>query len=82
MTEMTLVQALERMAELNAEGKQTLIKDNAHEPETIESVIDQILDTEPTDDFHDYAVTDAWIRKISDTGYIDFSGEPLFKVVN
>lgn len=77
--QMTLIAALEKLSELN-DYNDIFVKDNAGEPQTIESAIEDIRNNaEDPDEVEDLYVDAEDIRRMED-GYI-VAGEALYKVV-
>jgi hypothetical protein len=80
MAEMTIKEALERLAELN-DGMETLVKTNASEPMWIEYAIEEVMNNaEDPDEIFVLHVTEDSIRALDEDGYIK-SGEALYRVV-
>ena len=81
MAEMTMIEALEKLAHLNENGFETLVKTNEGEPEAIEYAIEDIRNyTEDPDEIFDLRVTEDTIRGYEENGYIK-CGEALYRVV-
>lgn len=79
--EMTMIEALERLAHLNEDGFETLVKTNANEPQAIEYAIEDVRNyTEDPDEIFDLHVTEDSIRALDENGYTK-SGEALYRVV-
>ncbi len=80
MAEMTIKDALERLAELN-DGMETLVKTNTSEPMWIEYAIEDVMNNaEDPDEIFDLHVTEDSIRALDEEGCIK-SGEALYRVV-
>ena len=80
MTKMTMIEALEKLAELN-DYNDILIQTNASEPMTIECAIEEIRrNAEDPDEIFDLRVTEDTIRMYNEDGFFD-NNEPLFKVL-
>lgn len=77
--EMTMIEALEKLAELNAYNE-ILVQTNAGEPQHIENAIEDEQCAEDPDETFDLRVTVDSIRKYDENGYFDNS-EPLYKVL-
>ena len=79
MTEMTLIEALEKLALIKKNGLDTLIQDIANEPLTIGGAIEDIrnyaIDIYETDN---YAISGDGIRKVRDDGGL---GEIVYRVI-
>lgn len=76
----TLIAALEKMAELN--DTEIFVQDNAGEPQTIESAIEDIRNfAEDPDEERDYYVSDEEIREIDGAGYIKTGCEAVYRRV-
>jgi hypothetical protein len=81
MVEMSMIEALEKLAHLNEEGFETLVKTNAGEPQTIEYSIEDIRNyAEDPDEIFDLRVTEDTIRGYDESGYIKCE-EALYRVV-
>jgi hypothetical protein len=81
MVEMTMIEALEKLAHLNDDGFETLVKTNAGEPQAIEYAIEDVRNyAEDPDEILDLHVTEDSIRSLDESGYIK-SGEVLYRVV-
>jgi hypothetical protein len=81
MTEMTMIEALEKLAHLNEDGFETLVKTNEGEPQTIEYTIEDVRNfAGDPDDVFDLRVTEDTIRGYEENGYIK-CGEALYRVV-
>lgn len=79
MTEMTMIKALEKLAELN-DYDEILVMTNAGEPQLIENAIEDVMrNAEDQDEIFDLYVTADYIKTL-ENGYIK-SGEPLYRVV-
>jgi hypothetical protein len=78
--EMTIIEALEKLAELN-DYNEILVQTNAGEPTLIENEIDNVRNfaVDP-DEIFDLQVTGETIKALDENGYIK-TGEPLYKVV-
>jgi hypothetical protein len=77
---MTMIEALEKLAELN-DYNEILVQTNAGEPKAIDFAIDDIRNyADDEDEIFDLEVTGETIREFDEFGYIK-SGEPLYKVV-
>lgn len=80
--EMTMIEALEKLAHLNEDGFETLVKTNAGEPHAIEYAIEDVRNyAEDPDEIFDLHVTEDSIRALDENGYIK-SGEALYRVEN
>ena len=80
MTEMTMIEALEKLAELN-DYNEILVQTNAGEPKTIDFAIDDIRNyADDEDEIFDIEVTEETIREFDEFGYIK-SSEPLYRIV-
>ena len=80
--EMTMIEALEKLAHLNEDGFETLVKTNTGEPQAIEYAIEDVRNyAEDPDEIFDLHVTEDSIRALDENGYIK-SGEALYRVVN
>ena len=78
--QMTMVEALEKLAELN-NYEEILVKTNSEEPTLIDFAIDDIRNlAEDPDELFDLHVTEDSIRALDENGYIK-SGEALYAVV-
>ncbi len=72
MVEMSMIEALEKLAHLNEEGFETFVKTNAGEPQTIEYSIEDIRNyAEDPDEIFDLRVTEDTIRGYD--GRVDIS---------
>ena len=81
MVEMTMIEALEKLAHLNEDGFETLVKTTAGEPRAIEYAIEDVRNyTEDPDEVFDLRVTEDTIRGYEENGYIK-CGEPSYRVV-
>ena len=81
MAEMTMIEALEKLAHLNEDGFETLIKTNAGEPQAIEYAIEDVRNyAEDPDEIFNLRVTEYTIRGYDENGYIK-CGEALYRVV-
>jgi hypothetical protein len=81
MAEMTMIEALEKLAHLNEDGFETLVKTNEGEPQAIEYAIEYVRNyAEDPDEVFDLRVTEDTIRGYEENGYIK-CGEPLYRVV-
>ena len=79
--EMTIIEALEKLAHLNEDGFETLVKTNASEPQTIEYAIEEVTNyAEDPDEVFDLHVTEETIKTLDENGYIK-GGETLYRVV-
>ena len=80
MTKMTMIKALEKLAELN-DYEEILIQTNASEKMTIECAIEEVRrNAEDPDEVFDLRVTEDSIRVYNEDGFFD-NNEPLYKVV-
>lgn len=80
MIKMTIIEALEKLAELNG-YEETLVQTKAGEPTLIDLAIDDIRNSvDHPDEIFDLKVTEDSIREIDENGYIK-GGEPLYRVV-
>ena len=80
--EMTMIEALEKLAHLNEDGFETLVKTNAGEPHIIEYAIEDVRNyAEDPDEIFDLHVTEETIQEFDENGYIK-TGEPLYRVVH
>ena len=83
MSEMTMIEALEKLAELN-DYNEILVQNNAGELKAIDFAIDDINDirnyADDEDGIFDLEVTEETIREFDEFGYIKTS-EPLYRVV-
>jgi hypothetical protein len=81
MNEMTIIEALEKLAHLNEDGFETLVKNNAGESQLIESAIEDVRNyAEDPDEIFDLHVTEDTIREIDENGHIK-TGEPFYIVL-
>lgn len=81
MAEMTIIVALEKLAELNETGDETLVQTNTGEPTTIYNEIDNIKNfANDPDEVFDLRVTEDSIKEFDVNGYIK-TGEAIYKVV-
>jgi hypothetical protein len=81
MAEMTIIEALEKLASYNEAGFETLIKTNASELMSIEDAIEDFRNfAEDPDEIFELKVTEDSIRALDENGYIK-SGEALYRVV-
>jgi hypothetical protein len=79
--EMTMIEALEKLAHLNEDGFETLVKTNANEPQAIEYAIEDVRNyAEDPDEVFDLIVTEESIKALDENGYIK-GGEALYRVV-
>jgi hypothetical protein len=79
--EMTMIEALEKLAHLNEDGFETLVKTNAGEPQTIEYAIEDVRNyADDPDGIFDLHVTEEMIQEFDENGYIK-PGEPLYRIV-
>jgi len=79
--EMTMIEALEKLAHLNEDGFETLVKTNAGEPQTIEYAIEDVRNyADDPDEIFDLHVTEEMIQEFDENGYIK-PGEPLYRIV-
>lgn len=77
---MSLVEALEKLAELN-DYDEILVQTNDEEPTLIYFAIDDIRNSaEDPEKIFDLKVTEDGIRELDENGYIK-SGEALYRVV-
>ena len=82
MVEMSMIEALEKLAHLNEEGFETFVKTNAGEPQAIEYAIEDVRNyAEDPDELFDLRVTEDTIQEFDENGYIK-CGEALYRVVN
>lgn len=80
MTKMTMIEALEKLAELNG-YEEILVQTNAGEPTLIDLEIDDIRNlADHPDEIFDLKVTKDTIRELDENGYIK-GGEPLYRVI-
>ena len=80
MVEMTMIEALEKLAELN-NYEEILVKTNAGEPQAIEYAIEDVRNhAEDLEKVFDLRVTEDTIREYDENGYIK-CGEALYNVV-
>lgn len=79
MTEMTMIEALEKLAELN-DYDDILVQTNGGEQKIIEYAIEDEQRAENPDELFDLRVTEDSIRKYDENGYFD-NNEPLYKVI-
>lgn len=81
MTEMTMIEALERLAHLNEDGFETLVKKDDGEPQEIEYAIEDVRNfAENPDEIFDLHVTEDTIREYDENGHLT-CGEALYRVV-
>src|SRR5450756_2552862 len=77
MAEMTMIEALEKLAEVN-DYNEILVQTNAGEPKAIDFAIDDIRNyANDEDEIFDLEVTEETIREFDEFGYIK-SSEPLY----
>jgi hypothetical protein len=78
MTEMTLIEALEKLALIKKNGLDTLIQipDSTNEPITISDAI-KAIKNEAIDTTDDYIISGDGIRKVGDDGYL---GDIVYQV--
>ena len=77
---MTMIEALEKLAELN-DYDEILVQTNVGELKAIDFAIDDIRNyADEEDDIFDLEVTKETIREFDEFGYIK-SGGPLYRVV-
>jgi hypothetical protein len=80
MTKMTIIEALEKLAELN-NYEEVLVKFNDDEPVLIDLEIDDIRKfADDPDQTFDFIVTEYTIRELDENGN-EKLGEPLYRVV-
>lgn len=80
MTNMTMIEALEKLAELN-NYDDILVQTNAREPRLIEYAVEEVRNySDDSDEIFDLRVTEDTIKAFDENGYIQ-TGEPLYKVV-
>ena len=81
MAEMTMIEALEKLAHLNEDGFETLVRTNAGEPQAIEYTIEDVRNyAEDPDEIFDLRVTEDTIREYEENGYIKCE-EALYRVI-
>jgi hypothetical protein len=81
MTKMTMIEALNKLEELN-DYNEILVITNAGEPQLIENAIEDIQrNAEDPEEVFDLRVTEETIRELDEEGYIK-TGEPLYAVVH
>ena len=69
--EMTIIEALEKLAHLNEDGFETLVKTNTGEPQTIEYAIEDVRNyAEDPDEIFDLHVSEETIQEFDENGYI------------
>ena len=74
---MTMIEALEKLAHLNEDGFETLVKTNAGEPQAIEYAIEDVRNyAEDPDEIFDLHVTEETIKAFDENGYIK-TGDPI-----
>jgi hypothetical protein len=79
--EMTMIEALEKLAHLNEDGFETLVKTKADEPQAIEYAIEDVRNyAEDPDEVFGLIVTEESIKALDENGYIK-GGEALYRVV-
>ena len=80
MVKMTMIEALEKLAELN-NYDEILVQTNAGELKAIDFAIDDIKSYADNEgDIFDLEVTEENIREFDENGYVK-RGEPLYSVV-
>jgi hypothetical protein len=80
MVKMTMIEALEKLAELN-DYDEVLVQNDTGELKTIDFAIDDIRNcTDDEDEIFDLEVIKEAIREFDENGHVK-SGEPLYKVV-
>lgn len=79
MTTMTMIEALEKLAELN-DYSEILVQTNGGEPKIIEYAIEDEQRVENPEELFDLRVTKDSIRKYDENGYFD-NNEPLYEVL-
>ena len=80
MTNMTMIEALEKLAELN-NYDDILVQTNAGEPQAIEYAVEDVRNySADPDEIFDLRVTEDTIKAFDENGYIQ-TDEPLYKVV-
>ena len=79
MTTMTMIEALEKLAELN-DYSEILVQTNGGEPKIIEYAIEDEQRVENPEERFDLRVTKDSIRKYDENGYFD-NNEPLYEVL-
>jgi hypothetical protein len=81
MTKMTMIEALNKLEELN-DYNEIFVITNAGEPQLIENAIEDIQrNAEDPEEVFDLSVTEETIRELDEEGYIK-TGEPLYAVVH
>jgi hypothetical protein len=80
MVKMTMIEALEKLAELN-DYDDILVQTNAGELKAIDFAIDDIRNyADDEDEIFDLEVTEETIMEFDENGYVKL-GEPLYRVV-
>jgi len=80
MVKMTMIEALEKLAELN-DYDDVLVQTNNGELKAIDFAIDDIRNyADDEDEIYDLEVTEETIREFDENGYMK-RGEPLYRVV-
>ena len=80
MVKMTMIEALEKLAELN-DFDEVLVQTNAGELKAIDFAIDDIRNyADDEDEIFDLEVTKETIGEFDENGYVKL-GEPLYRVV-
>ncbi|MDR3666404.1 MAG: hypothetical protein P4L35_06150 [Ignavibacteriaceae bacterium] len=80
MVKMTMIEALEKLAELN-DYDDILVQTNAGELKAIDFAIDDIRNyADDEDEIFDLEVTKETIGEFDENGYVKL-GEPLYRVV-
>ena len=79
MTKMTMIEALEKLAELN-DYSEILVQTNGGEPKIIEYAIEDEQRADDPEELFDLRVTEDSIRMYDENGYFN-NNEPLYKVI-